>query len=93
MLLVWQLAGFSALAWDHCRLKSDQWQCEGQGVNLNLLLSPGFQLVKMGGLRWINVSDLPYTGRVGRAGHCLCFLTHVIVGISVVSQHRQELLV
>lgn len=24
VLLVWQLTSFSALAWDHCRLKSDQ---------------------------------------------------------------------
>lgn len=46
--LLWRLAGFSALAWDHCRLKSDQWQCEGQGVNLNLSLSPEVRFLEAG---------------------------------------------
>lgn len=50
--LLWRLAGFSALAWDRCRLKSDQWQCEGAGVNLNLSLSPELPIVEMGGWAW-----------------------------------------
>lgn len=41
-------------------------------------------------LDWMDLAD---TKRVGRVGHCLCFLTRVIVGISVVSQDRQKLLV
>ncbi|TRY82347.1 hypothetical protein DNTS_000068 [Danionella cerebrum] len=46
----------SGLIWK----SDDQWQCEGQGVNLNLSLSPGFPFVEA-------------------------------VGVSVVSQHRQDL--
>lgn len=55
--LLWRLAGFSALAWDHCRLKSGQWQCEGAGVNLNLSLSPEFRFVEAGRWGWRVVFD------------------------------------
>ncbi|XP_016086759.1 uncharacterized protein [Sinocyclocheilus grahami] len=90
--LLWRLAGFSALAWDHCRLKSDQWQCEGQGENLNLSLSPEFRFVEAGGMGlWEGALSLDLEG-LGGPGHCLCFLIRVVVGISVVSQHRRDLL-
>lgn len=90
--LLWRLAGFSALAWDHCRLKSDQWQCEGQGVNLNLSLSPEFRFVEAGGMGlWEGAVSLDLEG-LGGPGHCLCFLMRIVVGISVVSQHWWDLL-
>lgn len=90
--LLWRLTGFSALAWDHCRLKSDQWQCEGQGANLNLSLSPEFRFVAAGGMGlWEGAVSLDLEG-LGGPGHCLCFLTRVVVGNSVVSQHRRDLL-
>ncbi len=90
--LLWRLAGFSALAWITVISKAISSSANGQGENLSLSLSPEFRFVEAGGMGlWEGTVSLDLEG-LGGPGHCLCFLMHVVVGISVVSQHWRDLL-